>query len=325
MAKGQGKVASNKSAIIAALPRACQDEQAAVEFFEAQRWGDTGPCCPKCGDTDVYQMKDRNTGERNKRFLWLCKGCRKQFTVRVGSVYEDSPIQLRHWAYAFWAACASKKGVSALQIKRQTGLTYKSALFMMHRVRFAMADDPKDMPKLTGDIEADETYVGGKPRYPGQHKRGAGSGHAPVVALVERGGRVHSMYMPKVTVKSLQSAVSEIVEPSASRLFTDEKQWWIKPGREFGLGHDTVNHRDREFARGDVTTNTIEGVFSLLKRGIYGTFHSVSRKHLHRYLAEFDFRYNTRRIDDGARTVLAIRNASGKRLFYKEPLVPMAQ
>ena len=291
-----------------------------MKFLEDNRWAVTGACCPRCGDTDVYQMKDRKTGERSKRFLWRCNGCKQQYTVRVGTVFEDSRIPLRHWCYAFWAASASKKGVSALQIKRQTGLTYKSALFLMHRIRFAMAEDPATAPKLERTIEGDETYVGGKPRYLGQHKRGAGSGHAPVVALVERGGRVRSMHMPKVTTANLRSAVRQLVDPDASRLITDEKQWWLKPGRDFAGGHETINHRDKEWARGDVTTNTIEGVFSLLKRGIYGTFHSVSKKHLHRYLAEFDFRYNNRRIDDGARTALAIRQADGKRLRYKQPI-----
>jgi transposase-like protein len=314
MAKGQHKVASDKSEIVATLPRACSDETAAVEFFEEQRWGETGPCCPHCGDTNVYEMKDRKTGQRNRRFLWLCRGCKKQYTVRVGTVYEDSPIPFRHWAYAFWKACSSKKGVSALQIKRETGLTYKSALFMMHRIRWAMADD--NSSKLSGTIEGDEAYVGGKPRFPGQHKRGAGSGHAPVVALVERGGRVRSIHMPMVNAINLRDAVREMVDPGNSRLMTDERQWWNLPGREFAGGHQTINHRGHEFARGDVTTNTIEGVFSLLKRGIYGTFHNVSKHHLHRYLAEFDFRYNSRRLDDGARTALAIRGAEGKRLRY---------
>lgn len=318
MAKGQRKVGSDKSSIVSALPLACSDEVAAVEFFESQRWGETGPCCPHCGDTDVYQMKDRKTGERNKRFLWRCKGCQKQYTVRVGTVYEDSAIPLRHWCYAFWKACSSKKGVSALQIKRETGLTYKSALFLMHRIRWAMAEE--NPPKLSGIIEGDETYVGGKPRYAGQHKRGAGSGHAPVVALVERGGRVRSWHMPNVRAVNLAEAVREIVDPERSRLITDEKQWWRRPGREFAFGHETVNHRNREFSCGDVTSNTIEGVFSLLKRGIYGTFHNVSKHHLHRYLSEFDFRYNHRKIDDAERTVVAIRQADGKRLFYKTPL-----
>src|SRR5579864_6628432 len=187
MAKGQRKVASGKSAIVAALPSACADEQAAVKFLEDHRWSKTGACCPRCGDTDVYQMKDRKTGERNKRFLWRCNGCKQQYTVRVGTVFEDSRIPLRHWCYAFWAASVSKKGVSALQIKRQTGLTYKSALFMMHRIRFAMAPDSSTVSKLGGKgsvVEADETYVGGKPRYKsdkGGFRRGVfhGTGKAP--------------------------------------------------------------------------------------------------------------------------------------------------
>lgn len=134
------KVAQDKSKIVAEIPAACSDEATAVEFMEKVRWGGE-PFCPHCGTVgECRQMKDRTTGERSKRFLWRCMACRKQFTVRVGTVFEDSRIPLRHWCYAFWAACASKKGVSALQIKRMTGLSYKSALFMMHRIRFAMAD-----------------------------------------------------------------------------------------------------------------------------------------------------------------------------------------
>ena len=133
-------------------------------------------------------MSDAKTGERNKRFLWRCRGCRRQFTVRIGTVLEESRIPLRHWCYAFWKACSSKKGVSALQMSRETGLSYKSALFMMHRVRYAMADDHEMPSKLSGVVEVDETYVGGKPRYKGQSKRGRGTKKAPVVALVERGG-----------------------------------------------------------------------------------------------------------------------------------------
>src|SRR6266513_1416383 len=155
-----GKVAQNGSQVVAELPRACSDELAAVEFLERQRWGDS-PACPRCGATDVYQMKGRD-GERNTRFLWACRDCGDQYTVRIGTVFEDSRIPLRHWCYAFWAACASKKGVSALQIKRQTGVSYKSALFMMHRIRWAMAEAPTG--PLGGIVEADETYVGGKPR-----------------------------------------------------------------------------------------------------------------------------------------------------------------
>lgn len=162
--RNPGKVGLNKSQIVKELPAACGDEAAAVEFIERRRWSDT-PCCPHCGSIGVYQMCRRETGERNKRYLWRCRDCNKQYTVRIGTVFEDSRIPLRHWCYAFWAACDSKKGVSATQIRRQTGLSYKSALFMMHRIRWAMAADHRPAPKLSGTVEADEAIVGGKPRY----------------------------------------------------------------------------------------------------------------------------------------------------------------
>lgn len=132
-------VGQDKSEIVASIPEACSDETTAIEFLERMRgWGEQ-PGCPRCGDTDVYQMKDAGTGDRNKRFIWRCRGCKRQYTVRIGTMFEDSRIPLMHWCYAFWAACACKKGVSALQIKRQTGLTYKSALYLLHRIRWAMA------------------------------------------------------------------------------------------------------------------------------------------------------------------------------------------
>src|SRR5258705_3350330 len=144
------------------LPKACSDEAAAVEFLECQRWA-SDPYCPRCESRRVHQLKQRGNGTRSKRFLWYCEICQRQFTVRIGTVLEDSRIALRHWCYAFWAACASKKGVSALQIKRMTGLSYKSALFMMHRIRWAMMDEFN--APLQGTVEVDEAYVGGKPRY----------------------------------------------------------------------------------------------------------------------------------------------------------------
>jgi transposase-like protein len=323
MAKGQRPVGSDKTAIIAALPRACQDETAAVEFFEALRWGKTGPCCPHCGDTDVYQMRDR-AGARNRRFLWRCKGCGKQFTVRVNSVYEDSPIPMRTWAYAFWKACSSKKGVSALQIKRETGLTYKSALYLMHRVRFAMQEDYAAQPKLSGIVEADEAYVGGKPRNK-QARKGPAPGwldrKTPVVSLVERGGNIRSFVTADVTAANLGRILQENVTLD-SHLMTDSSPVYARSrvGKPFAR-HGMTDHHKGEYAKPDGThSNTVESAFSLLKRGIYGTFHNVSRKHLHRYVAEFDFRWNARKIDDGERTALAIRKAAGKRLRYKEPL-----
>src|SRR5947207_8271584 len=155
----------SKSEVVEQIPLACSDELAAVEFLEAQRWGNT-PACVHCGSVDVYKMTDAKTGERSRRYLWRCRDCKQQFTVRIGTVYEESRIELRHWCYAFWRACTSKKGVAALEIKRHCQISYKSALFLMNRIRFAMAQD-QNSPQLKGTIEADEMYVGGKPRYPG--------------------------------------------------------------------------------------------------------------------------------------------------------------
>lgn len=312
----QRKVASDKSDLLAKVPLACADETAAVAFMEEQRWGDT-PCCPHCGDVDVYAMKGRD-GQRNKRFLWRCRGCKQQFTVKVGTIMEDSPIPLRHWCLAFYRACASKKGVSAKQIQRETGLTYKSALFLMHRIRWAMrpANDTEGS-KLAGIVEADETYVGGKPRKSHRRFKQNKTSQKPVVfGMVERGGRVRLRHLPSVKGCFLKTAMRRHIAKSA-RLMTDEAKMYKAVGREFKGGHDTVFHKQYDYAHGDVTTNTIEGVFALLKRGITGTFHSVTSKHLHRYLSEFEYRWNTRGLDDGARTALAIQAGQRKRLTYR--------
>lgn len=209
--------------------------------MENQRWG-SAPVCAHCGSSRVYQMKDRKTGERNTRFLWRCTICQRQYTVKVGTVMEDSAIPLRHWCYAFWAACASKKGVSALQIRRMTGLSYKSALFLMHRIRFALADDPKTPAKLEGVIEADETYVGGKPRYKGSHNKRGLHDKAPVFALVVRGGGVRARVPDKVTAATIGKFITRNVNPMHARLITDESWAYTKVGRKFFGGHDTVNH-----------------------------------------------------------------------------------
>src|SRR6267143_2095094 len=176
-----------------ALPKACSDEAAAVEFLERQRWGND-PYCPRCESRRIRQLNQRGNGERSKRFLWYCKICERQFTVRIGTVLEDSRITLRHWCYAFWRACSSKKGVSALQIHRETGVSYKSALFLMHRIRFAMSEGP-GLAKLNGIVEADETFIGGKARKLSGSRYTTKSRiveKAPVFAAVERGGRVRA-------------------------------------------------------------------------------------------------------------------------------------
>ena len=303
---------SNKSKIVEELPAACADETAAVEFMERQRWGDK-PQCPRCDSVDVYPMKDRVTGGRNKNFKWCCKDCGKyMFTVKTDTIMSGSPIPLRHWCYAFWRACTSKKGVSAKEIERQTGLSYKSALFMMHRIRYAMQEDHKDY--LYGDVVADETFVGGKPRYPGQRKP-----KAVVMALVERNGSVRIKPIPDVSAKSLKEAIRQHVHSSA-RILTDQHSGYTGIGREYAGGHETVNHSKLEYVRGDVTTNPAESFFAVFKRGVNGVYHSISKKHLHRYLSEFEFRYNRRKWEDGDRTVAAIQGGIGKRLLYREPI-----
>ena len=304
--------------VIAALPRACADETAAVEFMEKQRWG-KHPACPRCGDMNVYKMLDAKTGERQANYRWRCRGCKEQYTVRIGTVFEESRIPLMHWCYAFWRSSTSKKGVSALEIKRHTGLSYKSALFMLHRIRFAMQDTPTD--KLQGDVEVDEIYIGGRPRNPwGDARKDRHTRKTAVVALVERGGRVRPKIVANVNGKNLKNIIRDNVEKSA-RIMTDESPVYRGIGPEFEGGHQTVCHGRGEYVkRGtDITTNTVEGFFSIVRRGLDGIYHSVSKKHLHRYLDEFAFRYDHRALEDGQRCTLAIKKSEGKRLLYKEP------
>jgi transposase-like protein len=319
-----------KSEVIKALPKACADELAAVEFFEEQRWSGS-PCCPHCQSKDVYKMTDRD-GTRNKRYLWRCRGCGEQYTVRIGTVYEESRIPLRHWAYAFWRACSSKKGVSALEIQRHCQISYKSALFLMHRIRFAMTEDTANSPKLGGTCEVDETYVGGTPRKGPDGKREKGKGYrkdsnkTPVVAMVERGGKVRTKVVPNVTQKNLYRFIEEtisrgtVVNTDQSGVYHSILYPIIKwPGGR----HDIVNHSKFEYSRrnadGTVSgVNHAESFFSLLKRGLNGIFHAVSKEHLHRYCGEFAFRWNTRELNDGERIAVAIKNGEGKRLAYED-------
>ena len=308
--------------IIQALPKACSDEVAAVEFIEDMRWGDY-PACPRCGSMDAYQMVDKPTGERQQGFRWRCRDCAKlkesqpQFTVRTGTVFEESRLPLRHWCYAFWRASTSKKGVAAKEIQRQCGVSYKSALFMLHRIRYAMTPDPA--PLLTGTVEVDETYVGGKPRYKGKSKVGRGTSKTPVVALVERGGAVRTYPIANVSGRTLRQAIRENVDPSA-RIMTDGFTSYRGVGTEFEGGHHTVDHSAREYARGDIHTNSVESFFSRIKRSMVGVHHAVSKKHLHRYVTHMEFLHNHRESSDGERTMAAIQSADGKRLYYREPV-----
>lgn len=199
----------SQSEVIDNIPMACSNETAAVEFMEYQRWG-KNPACVHCGSDAVYKIQNPKTRERNARFLWRCRDCGKQYTVRIGTVYEESRIGLRHWCYAFWRAATSKKGVAALEIMRHCQISYKSALFLMNRIRFAMAPNVDD-PKLTGTVEVDETYVGGNPRYRGNNKRGRGTNKTPAFAAVERNGRIRRRVVVDVSGATLKQAIREEV------------------------------------------------------------------------------------------------------------------
>lgn len=317
-------VTRQKSPLDAKIPEACSNEAAAVEFLESQRWGDS-PCCPRCGDTDVKQMTAKD-GSRNARFLWRCKGCKQQYTVRVGTIMEDSPIALRFWCLAFFRAASSKKGVSALQIQGETGLSYKSALYLMHRIRWAMAPANANEPKLGsngGTVEFDETYVGGKPRYKARLQRGRGKDFdkrkTAVVGGVERDGSVKARVVRSTAAPELAEAVRDMVDATAT-LMTDEAKVYNVVGREYA-DHLKVKHYLGQYVRhtsdGEtVTTNRIEGFWAGLKRQIGGTHHSVSRKHLHRYVSEAEFKYNNRKLSDADRMVKLIHATNGRRLTY---------
>lgn len=280
------------------------DEKEAYAYLAKLRWPD-GPKCVHCGSEKVYTLNVKSV----KRTVLKCGTCRKQFSATVGSIFEDSHIPLTKWLMAMQLVCSSKKGISAHQLHRMLGVTYKTAWFMEHRIRYAMTHSPFS-GKLGGIVEADETYIGGREkRETGRSKKTA------VFALVERQGRVRSFAVHRVTSNNLREIIRENVTPE-TRMMTDEYQGYRGLKKEFA-DHQTINHSRGHYVRGEVTTNTIEGYFSLLKRGLNGTYHHVSKHHLHRYLAEFDFRYNARKEDDATRAPLAIKGAEGKRLMYR--------
>jgi transposase-like protein len=289
------------------------DDDAAREHLQSLRWPH-GAVCPHCGGAD---RQSKLEGTSHRPGLYFCGHCRQQYTVTVGTVFERSKVALHKWVFATHLMCANKNGISAKQLERMLGVTYKTAWFMAHRIREAMGIEPSG--QLGGEgapVEVDETYWGNEVKKP-KGQRG-GDQKMKIASLVERNGRKVSYHVPDVTAKTLKPILQAQVD-SKSRLMTAEAKVYLPIGKGFA-SHETVNHSAEEYARGDVTTNTVGSSFSLLKRGLIGTFHAVSQQHLQRYATEFDFRWNTRQklgFNDTERAAEVLKNISGKRLTYR--------
>jgi transposase-like protein len=296
-----------------------QDADKARAHLEAIRWPN-GPVCPHCG---TEHEATKLEGKAHRKGLYQCNACREQFTVTVGTVFERSRVPLNKWLLAVHLMAASKKGYSAHQLHRTIGVTYKTAWFMFHRIREAMregTDNP--MGGGGGTVEADETFWGNtRSKTRSKPKGHRGYDHKEkIVSLVERGGRVRSFHVPSVNAKTVAPILRDQMAEDAN-LMTDESSIYTTVGREFA-SHQVVSHGIREYVRGVVHTNTIEGFFSIFKRGLNGIYHHVSPEHLKRYACEFDFRYNYRvklGYDDAARAEAILRGIQGKRLTYRRP------
>jgi transposase-like protein len=312
------------------IARHFSDENEAYLFLEKLRWSGH-PVCPHCGSDRAYFLQPRTpdrytrTGHATQRRVYKCAACRKQFSVLIGTIFEGTKIPIYKWLMAIHLMCANKNGVAAYELHRTLEITNKSAWFMAHRIRKALEREPL-VGMLTGVVEADETYIGGRPRRannsprlnPKQAAQVRMKNKVPVVSLVQRGGEVRSQVMKKVTGANLGKLLKENVNPRAT-LMTDGLRFYRKPGTG-SARHEAVDHSLGEYVRDDAHINTAEGYFSQLKRSVDGTHHHVSEQHLHRYLGEFDFRYNTRKLEDGQRTILAIQQTEGKRLRYRDPV-----
>lgn len=299
------------------VPEASQSKEKARAFFEAVLWPN-GPTCPRCKGQDVYKMTAKAGSIKPGRpGLYRCRPCKRQFTVTVGTIFEGSHVPLHKWLMAVQLMMASKKGMSAHQIHRMVGVTYKAAWFMCHRLRFAMGHI-STQAKLRGTVEVDETYVGGKQenRSNDMRRRGEMPRKTPVVALVKRNGDVRTFPVKSATAGTLKNAIMANVD-RRSKIMTDRAPVYDGVGKQFHGGHHTVNHTTHQYVRpGNIHTNTVESYFSLLKRGIMGTFHHISREHLAQYCNEFAFRWNHKSSTDAERMGAALKTTVGKRLAY---------
>ena len=294
-----------------------QNETAAYAWVEARLWPN-GPVCPHCGGVDrLSKMRGKST----RIGTYKCYQCRKQFTVKVGTVFEDSHVPMRVWLQAIFLLCSSKKGISSNQLARTLGVTLKTAWFMSHRIREAMRVVGMAPMGGAGEIvEADETYIG---RVEGEKKRRAGFGHKnAVLTLVQRGGSARSFHIDNASISQVHNIARDNVKRETA-LMTDEARHYDNVGERFA-SHETVKHSDDEYVRYEgeriISTNTVEGYYSIFKRGMKGVYQHCSEKHLHRYLAEFDFRYSNRvrlGVDDVERTARAVKGIIGKRLTYR--------
>jgi transposase-like protein len=297
-----------------------QDEEAAFAYVEAHLWPN-GPTCPHCGNANPEKI-GRLQGKTTRPGLRKCYECKKPFTVRQGSIFESSHLPLHLWLQVIHLMCASKKGIATRQIQRLLNCSMKTAWFLGHRIREAMNDTGSGPIGGEGETaEIDVTYVGGKAANRHQHQRGRGRGRefpkAPVFALVERNGRARAFHMPHVNGANVAHIMEQNVAGETT-VYSDEDHTMRFASRRYKSEH--VNHYDGEYVRGDVHSNTVEGFFAILKRGLTGVYHSVSEAHLQRYLAEFGHRYSNREalgIDDVERAKIALQGFKGKRLTYE--------
>ena len=295
------------------------NEQAARAYLESIRWP-KGPVCPHCGGTDRQSRIEANPAKNVRPGLLACGHCRQQYTVTVGTVFEDSHVPLHKWVYANHLICSSKKGISSKQLERVLGVSYKTAWFMAHRLRHGMKSEPTGQLGGGGKvIEADETYYG---RRRGRKVQRGMEHKQKIFSLVERSGQVRSFHVATVTGANLKPIIRKHVD-RASEIHTDEYSAYIGLRKEFAA-HRMVTHGAKEYVRrterGITTTNTVEGYFSILKRGLTGIYQCVSEQHLQRYVDEFDFRYNNREslgVNDEQRAVAVLKQVHGKRLTYR--------